>query len=205
MVDRALAQDPAVLGGGGLFRWAGQLVAQNPVVCEQGIVVGGRSAVEVRILQNTVAGAMQGIHVGLSHRGAARGATDAAGRVTIVGNTLDIRLPAIGLRDRHAIFVGSADSVLVENNYGLMAASGQPTAVSVEAVRVLGMLGRKAILRENHFQGFTIGFIFHPLNNPASKVANLWVIADNVAAGTSPVVQIPVPNPTRVQVSNNVA
>ncbi|HEY1345682.1 MAG TPA: DUF6519 domain-containing protein [Streptosporangiaceae bacterium] len=205
VVDRALRQDSAIVGGGRLFQWAGQLVARNPVVCEQGIVVGGRSAAEVRILQNTVVGAMQGIHVGLSHRGAARAATDAAGRVTIFGNTLEIRLPAIGLRDRHAIFVGSADSVLVKNNYGIRAASGQPASVSVEAIRVFGMLGRRAILRENHFEGFTIGFIFHPLNNPATRAANLWVIADNVAAGANPVVQIPVPNPARVQVSNNLA
>jgi hypothetical protein len=200
VIDRALKQNPAIVGGERLFQYAGSVVAQNPVACDQGIVVAGQSAPEVRILRNTITGAMQGIHVGLSHRGAAKGANDVAGRVMISGNKLEIKLPVIGLRDRHAIFAGSTDSLLIDNNYGTVTAS-----VPVDAVRVLGMLGRQAIVRENHFAGFTVGFMFQPLNNPTSTIANQWMIVDNVAANASPVVQIPVQNPGRVSASNNLA
>jgi hypothetical protein len=202
VIDRALVQNPAIVAGARLFHWAGTVVAQNPVVCEQGIVVAGRTAPEVRILGNTIVGAMQGIHVGLSHLGMARGTTDVAGRVTIHGNKLEIRLPVIGLRDRHAIFVGSAASLLIDNNYAAMTASA---SVPVEAVRVFGTLGRQAILRENHFEGFTIGFIFSPLNNPADRTINQWMVVDNVASNTSPVVQIPHAFAGKVNVSNNLA
>jgi hypothetical protein len=202
VIDRSLLQNPAIVAGARLFRWAGTVVAQNPVVCEQGIVVGGRTAPEVRILGNTIIGAMQGIHVGLSHRGMARGTTDGAGRVTIHGNKLEIRLPVIGLRDRHAIFVGSAASLLIDNNYAAMTMSA---SVPIEAVRVFGELGRQAILRENHFDGFTIGFIFNPLNSPADKTINQWMVVDNVASNTSPVVQIPHADVGKVNVSNNLA
>jgi hypothetical protein len=200
VIDRALKQNPAIVGGDRLFQYAGSVVAQNPVVCDQGIVVAGQSAPEVRILRNTIIGAMQGIHVGLSHRGAAKGANDVAGRVMISGNKLEIKLPVIGLRDRHAIFAGSTDSLLIDNNYGTVTAS-----VPVDAVRVLGMLGRQAIVRENHFAGFTVGFMFQPLNSPTATIANQWMIVDNVAANASPVVQIPAQNPGRVSASNNLA
>jgi hypothetical protein len=202
VIDRALKQNPAIVGGERLFQWAGSVVAQNPVVCDQGIVVAGQSAPEVRILRNTITGAMQGIHVGLSHRGAVKGANDMAGRVMIRGNKLEIRLPVIGLRDRHAIFAGSTDSLLIDNNYGTMATS---TSAPVDAVRVLGMLGRQAIVRENHFKGFTVGFKFQPLNNPTATIASQWMIVDNVAANASPVVQIVGQNPGRVNASNNLA
>jgi hypothetical protein len=202
VVDRSLTQNPAIVGGERLFQWAGSIVAQNPVVCDQGIVVAGQSAPEVRILRNTITGAMQGIHVGLSQKGAAKGAIDMAGRVTISGNKLEIRLPVIGLRGRHAIFAGSTGSLLIDNNYGIMTTSA---IAPVQAILVLGMLGRQAIIRENHFEGFTIGFTFQPLNAPVGTTAHQWMIVDNVAANASPVVRIPALNPGRVSVSNNVA
>lgn len=202
LIDRALLSNPAIIAGAALLRWAGTVIASNPVTFEQGIVVAGRTAPDVRILGNTIIGAVQGVHVGLRHVGMARGTHDTAGRVMIHGNKLDIRLPAVGLRDRHAIFVGSAASLLIDNNYATMTAAA---SVAAEAVRVFGVLGRQVILRENHLEGFTIGFIFHPLNNPADKTVNQWMVVDNVASNTSPVVQVPTAFAGKVNVSNNLA
>ena len=62
-------------------------------IAAQGITVAGVTAEEVRILNNTVAGVLQGIHVGVSTH-AARGVHSRAEVVTVSGNTVACTLPA---------------------------------------------------------------------------------------------------------------
>ena len=63
----------------------------------QGIVVGGGIATDVRVLHNTIKGAMEGIRVGVSARGA-RADRLIAFRVQIIGNTIWQRVPLDQLR-----------------------------------------------------------------------------------------------------------
>ena len=59
--------------------WFSAVAAQqDPTMASQGIVVGGRNAPDVRIKNNTIEGAVQGIHVGVSHHESSSGVADQA-------------------------------------------------------------------------------------------------------------------------------
>jgi hypothetical protein len=95
-------------GGSQLFRNViTTLLDQDTAAAEQGIVVGGVLAADVRVSGNTVRNAMQGIHIGLSLRTTAA----AADVVRIEGNTIHVALPTSATRERHGIFVGSCGSL----------------------------------------------------------------------------------------------
>ncbi len=91
------------------------------MLAAQGIVVGGTTADEVRLVGNTVRDSVQGIHVGVSaHRtrnpGADAGVSDSAGRITVRDNDVHIALMPESAVERHGIFVGNARSLIVQDN-----------------------------------------------------------------------------------------
>jgi hypothetical protein len=166
----------------GFARWLEKASAATVSATSQGIVVGGRVAADVRIVDNTVDGAVQSVHVGVSHRGAATGpgaqaARDNAGVVLIARNT--IRGGALlGARDRqHGIFVGNCDSLVVEENY--VDVAPHPSMPS-EGIRVFGELGRRMIVRQNHIVRASIAVYVRALNHGAK---GKWLVADNLSEG----------------------
>jgi hypothetical protein len=82
----------------------------------QGLVIGGTVATDVRVLHNTIAGAAEGIRVGLSGEGA-RTAHVIADRVQIIGNTIEHRVPAAQPASRAAIFVGNVAAATIRDNH----------------------------------------------------------------------------------------
>lgn len=111
----------------------------------QGIVVGGARAGIVRIRGNVVVNVVEGIHVGL---GAAGNTTATAGEVTISGNLVQCAIPFFWNRSRHAIYVGSVDSVTIHDNSARIVRIGAASAdvaafvaTPVEAVRLYGRIG----------------------------------------------------------------
>ncbi len=155
----------------------------------QGIVVGGQRAADVRILNNSIRGAQQGIHIGVSHREVARGTPDSAGTISVQGNTVHVVIPVTATRERHGIFVGNAASLLVENNHLEIQRATRMATYRVEGIRVFGHVGRRVILRANHLAGFTVGIRFEPRTRFTGALQ--WVIDDTLATGALFTTQIP--------------
>ena len=161
--------------------------ADSTVVGSQGITVGGDGAMDVRIRNNTIEGVMEGIQVGLSR------ADDTprllSRTVTIEGNTISILLTAVSLkRDRHAIFVGNCDSLLIENNRALITRLPTAEKFDIDGIRVWGELGDRALVTRNHLgsadgdqsNSFTVGINMRPLE-PIIFLQQMWLVNFNVA------------------------
>jgi hypothetical protein len=171
--------------------WLRGILESTASFASQGIVVGGQVAREARILNNTVKGVIQGIHVGVSHREASEGPADRAGRVTIVDNAIDVVLPVTHARERHGIFAGNCDSLLIADNLLSLTRVGVGRTRRVEGIRVWGVLGRMMIVRQNHITGFSVGVRVNPLNFSPTK--SQWLVADNVAPGSQAAVELTPP------------
>jgi Family of unknown function (DUF6519) len=180
--------DRALLNGGlvrlrdrqfsGFRPWYRSLTESNPSVASQGIVIAGRIANEVRILNNTIRGVMQGIHLGLSHRGQSINSPNILGTVHILDNHINV-LVAPGRQDRHGIFVGNCDSLIVQNNYCQMQRFPVTQRIPVEGTRVVGRAGAMMILRQNHFANCTIGLNVILAGSVSGRPQ--WIVTDNVA------------------------
>ncbi len=120
------------------------------VAAGQGIVVGGAVATDVRIMNNTIIGAMQGIRVGLSQAGP-RGDHLRAERVQIIGNTIWHRVPADQPSSHAGIFVGNVDLATIRDNRIRCEFDprddGLHATRRAEGIRVWGVLGSP----EGHF------------------------------------------------------
>lgn len=163
------------------------LLKQDRASASQGITIGGDNATDIRIINNTIEGAFQGIHVGLS-REVEPAKDHVANVVTIANNTIAIVLtPDAAKRDRHGIFVGNCKSLLIENNNVRLERLAKTERLEIEGIRVWGALGDKAHITENHlfsFDGiksksFDTGIHMHPL--AARPGTALWLVNLNVA------------------------
>lgn len=158
----------------------------------QGIVVGGAFADDVRILNNSVGGVFQGIHVGLSYSEKARGIPATAGSVLISGNTVNINLPSFATRERHGIFVGNCASLIIDANRLVLARYGdRATAQPIEGVRLYGYFGERLVVRANHLDGFNAGVRLRVPNHAAIGKTPRWLITDNIAVRALLVVDVP--------------
>ena len=162
----------------------------------RGIAVGGEGVQECRILNNSVQDAVQGITVGMSNHKRNPFKRDSASVVTIAGNQIYVGLPpGAQFHARHAIFVGNVESTVIENNYAKVLAN--PNQVTLEAIRVWGVFGRRLIVRHCHLAGFNTGILVDPLSQP--EATPLWLVVDNMAENAAPVVWAP----ATVQQQNN--
>ena len=186
------------------------IVRQNTVAGEQdslwrGIVIGGQTATDVRIEDNIVSGAVQGISVGVSQREPVKGKALQVDRAVVTNNSVRLAQTAgESGRNRFGIFVGNAKSVLVQANrvrFGPASAEGpQEAGFEWEAIRLTGVYGPHLVVRDNHVEGATIGIKFTPegTKDPAfpnrppvfpDRRACLWLVQFNVAetkSGTQP-------------------
>jgi hypothetical protein len=149
----------------------------------QGIVVAGTGLTTVQILDNLVEGTIQGVHVAASD--ARRPGREEAGEVMIARNIIHVFVPIQHDRERHAIFVGNTRSLHVLDT---MATLTRPDAefgqqgTAVEAVRVHGVLGPFAVVRQTSATGFAVGVAVTPLAPLPSGKARLWLVAETMAA-----------------------
>lgn len=190
--DRALLNQGVLQTGDRIFeKWYKNLLGANPAVGSQGIAVGGRIVNDIHILNNRISGVLQGIHVGVSHRVAASGAPDMAGTVHIMGNNIGVLLPP-GARERHGIFVGNCDSLIVQNNYASVRRFSVTSPLSIDGIRIYGHLGRMMIVRQNHLVGTTVGIRVEPLTVAGTKQGTpQWIVTDNVAPNADKAVTAP--------------
>ncbi len=182
--------------------WFEKISEDNPSVASQGIVVAGEKAGDIRILNNTIEGVLQSIHVGVSRREIGPGQPLAARIVIIAGNTIKTFLPAIGVRERYGIFVGNCDSLLVNDNYMNLQRFGG-TRLIIEGLRIYGHFGKRMIARQNHIEDFSVGIHVNALNNNDARLPHpQWLVADNAA---SVWVEVPTGQTSKVRQSYNYA
>jgi hypothetical protein len=161
-------------------QWLQGILGELEASASQGIVVGGTRATVVRILDNSVTDAMQGVHVGMSARGPKAAPKVSAGPTLVAGNTIDVLLTPDATRSRHGIFVGNTSSLVVENNHIGLRRTKSSTA-PVDGVRVWGIVGKLMVMRQNHVAGFTVGARITPL--VPVPAPHRWIAADNVLEG----------------------
>jgi hypothetical protein len=164
--------------------WINETLPNLYSTSSQGIVVGGDFANDVRILNNTIDGTCQGIHVGLSdvkkygpHPGHL-----IANRVQIKGNTVNIRLTAETTGDRHGIYLGCVASGLIAENH--LELTRYPNAQSagqfIDAIKIAGFFGQSLIIERNNMLGFTNGiYTAQDATSPPDNV--LWIISENAS------------------------
>jgi hypothetical protein len=176
------------------------IVRQNTVVVaseqdslQRGIVIGGQTATDVRIDSNIVSGAVQGISVGFSQREAVKGKALQVDRAVVTNNSVRLA-PAAGDSggNRFGIFVGNANSVLVQANrirFFTPSAEGLPARFAWEAIRLTGFYGPHLVVRDNHIEGATTGINFNPrvVEGAAfpGRKACVWLVQFNVAETTT--------------------
>jgi hypothetical protein len=161
----------------------------------QGVTVGGVEGMDVRIINNTISGFLQGIHVGLSRKNDRSRLP--AGTVAISGNNIAITLALSGAnKDRHGIFVGSCDSLLIDNNRARLTRQAGTESLVISGIEVRGELGGRALVTQNHLdsasgdfrQSFNIGIVFSPLST--AGLNKLWRVDHNVAPSKVATVQV---------------
>jgi hypothetical protein len=177
----------------------GNLAIRTTPSGNQAVVVSGRTAPEIRILNNTMTDFMQGVHIGVSHHDPKRAeAPDRAGMVLVAGNKIQVRLVADSARERHAIFIGNCDSLVIENNYVTLARAVAAAQLPIEGIRLFGTLGPRLIVRANHLAAaagstaFNLGIRVQILNRPGKNERRQWYIGDNLFAAS----------PTRFQIES---
>lgn len=181
VADRVLLNEGVLKVGeteSGLFKkWYDDLFFY-PAAGSQGIVIAGSMIDEVHIINNKISGFLQGIHVGTSHRGVTSSTGDKAGIVHITGNTIGVLLQPSGTRERHGIFVGNCDSLIVQNNYVFVNRVFLKNSLEIDAIRIYGHPGRMMIVRQNHMVNAGTGVCFVPLSGGSGNPQ--WVITDNM-------------------------
>jgi hypothetical protein len=192
-------------------QWFNQVKAGFVSTASQGIVVAGQVASDVRILNNSIQGVLQGIHIGVSHRVPLNTfSADIAGNVRVAGNTIEVSLPPDAIkRERHAIFVGNCNSMSIEDNRARLLRAVGAENIAIDALIAFGFLGKKVLLRHNHITGFHTGIKFEPqfghgfvMPNPGSVA---WLAADNLLETVTVDFQFPPPpnnNPPLVRSGN---
>jgi uncharacterized protein DUF6519 len=145
----------------------------------QGIVVGGNLATDIRIMNNTVEGTVQGIHVGLSDMKASPPLTDLQpAQVQICGNSVTVSLTPQTTLDRHGIYLSNAYSAIVDDN-NITLTRTEDAAEDISALEVLGDLGPRILIERNFVGGsFTYGIVAQPRAGSDTDLT-LWKAADN--------------------------
>jgi hypothetical protein len=151
-------------------------------VSSQGIVVAGQIANDIRILNNTIEGTMQGIHVGLSDAKAVPVVSHLqAAIVQIEGNTISLRMTPESNFDRHGIYVGGVQSAWISNNNLGNVRLGEQGQMPVTGIRVIGQLGPRVLIVGNFMEGFEFGIETEPSAAGPPQIY-LWKAADNVSS-----------------------
>jgi hypothetical protein len=121
VIDQALGKRPvraATATAIEPFRaWFARAAAREKRVAAagRGIVVGGGHARDIRVLNNTMQGVMDGVHIALSSRGQVKRHAF-ADRVQVVGNTIQVRVPWYERNGHAGIFLGNVNIGTVRDN-----------------------------------------------------------------------------------------
>ena len=177
IADRVLLDPKFRRAHPALITWFNGVVKEfesAPMPASQGIVVAGRSASEVRIGDNTVIGASQGIHVGFSHKDPARSKPanrrtpfDFAESVSITGSFVQVYHSNL-LRTCEGIFAGNCDTLVIEANRLFLTPGLSEGTFPIAGIRKVGP-SAFVIIRHNRVNGFlgpVRGIVVDPRQTP---------------------------------------
>jgi hypothetical protein len=168
--------------------WVNAVLPNLYSTSSQGIVVGGDLANDIRILNNTIDGAAQGIHVGLSDCKADPVVSHlSVSQVQICGNTINIRITPEMTGDRHGIFLGSVNSAIVSDNHMVLYRSGEAGTEGGQAtyaIKAVGAFGRRVLIERNCMLRFTLGLYLQPSVDGLPNY-DLWMAAENVSTSAN--------------------
>lgn len=164
-----------------------RMARRAAAAAQQGIVVAGAVAADVRIRDNSVSGVEQGVHVGLADGKRGR---EVAGVVQIGGNVIELINSSLTTGERHAIFVGGAESLVVEANRGHVAANAPIDRVAAEPIRLWGEFGRRLLVTGNHFEGFRRAIYLRPFLYTQDDDERPWVVQNNWVGGARSALEI---------------
>jgi hypothetical protein len=169
-----------------------RMVAQDLPALYQGIIIGGEEAEEVRLINNTIVEALQGIHIGQSRRGQAENERLKSTVVNIHGNTVYSRITPAVNREAYGIYVGNCDSLVIENNWLKHETLESTQHLFMTGVFVQGTMGKRIIVRHNEIANYTLGVFIDPQSVAPLPAPPLWMVVDNVATvqTTSNAVQV---------------
>jgi hypothetical protein len=213
---KTILTTPAARAGFSGFAGIMHTLNQHVPLAGRAIVVGGQAIGDLLIASNSISGVLLGISVGVSHHASAaeakakQRAPDHMLTIRIIGNTVACSANDLASRNaRFGVFVGSANSVEIEGNRVTLTPVGISPAPPADAIRVVGYLGLKTVVRGNYTTGFAMGIRVIPLtgNGPGKRAqstgelnyfgytqsirpGNLWLVADNAiegAAATAPI------------------
>ncbi len=187
--------------------WNDDLAKDVPVTAAQGVVIGGSTASEVRIINNSILGVIQGVHIGMRKRTANPLDFDFAGDVWIAGNEVKINLVP-GARERHGIFVGNCQALHIKDNHIEVRKSGPTKEESIDGIRIYGHIGRRAIVRQNYIEKASVGVNFAPIRKIfVETLPPQWVVAENMISGSVNAILIPAKVPDAlyalIKIENN--
>jgi len=163
------------------------LANSTDAVATQAITVGGTIVNKIKITDNTIENALQGIHVGVSHH-APRNVHDHSGSVLIANNNIGIKLPAnTHKQGRHGIFVGNCKDVLIENNTISLTRLSESDYIFIDGIRVWGILGNRLMITKNNIhdaggnpqKSFNVGIRVNPII-PITRGFQ-WIVMWNAA------------------------
>ena len=161
-----------------------------------GITIAGEELAEVRITNNTILHALQGVHIGQSQKDAPREDLRKDLTATIEGNTIYSRITPAVNGDAYGVYVGSCDSLYVGNNVLKKQVFESTSHLPMDGIHVSGRLGRRLIVRHNQTTDYGLGVLVNPVDPEKLPEVPLWIAAENVASVHT--------TDQRVQVVNNV-
>jgi hypothetical protein len=180
LADRVLLGRGAVTGTTAFTTWVEAARLQHRPVAAQGIVVAGIAARDVRILDNTIDGALQGIHIGVSRHDPTRTVRDTLDRLVIRGNTITVVLTPTSVQERHGVFVGNCGSIEVLDNL-LRVIRVSDSRLPIPGIRVFGHLGRMIVIRQNHLLNFSTPVISVAMAAGLPPPTRMWLVDQNLA------------------------
>lgn len=176
-------------GNSAIAGWITGLEQQNPAVMSSGIVCGGNSAKEIRILNNTISGVHMGIQVGVSNRKLQTAQTFTVGTTRIQGNSINVLLSPLASRRRGGIFVGNCTQLNIVDNSVQVQRFSATNRLRIESLRIYGVLGRKIIVKDNYSNHCNIGIRVTPVDRQDGS--QQWLVADNMFVDASTAVDAP--------------
>lgn len=211
--------DPASRAGMSEFSKVFQYFNNHKPLAARGIVVGGQAITDLHILNNSVSAVLMGISVGVSHHASAaerknqRRNPDLMQTIRIVGNVVACEVNDVGAASRgparFGIFVGNANSLDIEANRVTQTAANIEDVPASDAIRVVGYLGQKVIIRGNYTSDFAMAVCVVPLDHDrpgqvesGSKrpyyiepimAGSQWLVIDNMIENASAAAPAPRP------------
>jgi hypothetical protein len=158
--------------------WLRRVIEQDTSAMYQGIVVAGQESHEIRVLNNTVIMAAQGIHIGLS---GSREDPLRAQDVQVIGNTVySVRPPSL-TREAHGIYLGNFASTTISNNRVRCNTLYATVHLPNFGFQVIGYFGERLIMRDNEARAYSMGMYANAINGSNDRVRRLWVVRENLA------------------------